>query len=592
MSGTTEPIVLELIKGRLTSARREVEALIERTAMSPVIREKKDYFVAFFSDRRGLITGTNFPLGANALPAVLEHFPADSMRPGDLYGYNDPYSSRGGVSHLPDFVLVRPVFHDDELVAFVQVFGHMWDVGGIAPGSVSPAAVDVFHEGLRVPPVKFQSEGVFDQTLLSIMLANSRFPEILRGDLRSLVAACQLGAQRVAETFSHFGVETTRSVIEGIFAQGRAVVRQGLASLADGTHEFSELIDPPGEGADTHKVTLTLSKKGDRVTVDTTASSDQSDWPINFMMDRSVIGMMYGIYCMTLDPTVALNAGILDGIAEVIMREGSILRPTFPAPLGMRGITWGHTTNAMLGTIAVASGGNSPAASASYVVYYLRGLDADTNEYVFFMDGLGAGYGAKPDGDGLDVIYYLAQKNMPVEFVETRWPVRVLSYELHRDSGGPGRYRGGVGVIRRIRILKGGLRFSGRVANVQHPPWGVAGGCSGGPGSIIRNPGTANEAILPPVCENVVLDEGEVVEVRTSGGGGYGDPATRDPDRVLADVLGGFVSLEAARTRYGVAIDPDKWVVDPMETAVLRERMPAASGLFHQRGEYVDRLHK
>lgn len=567
---TSDPITRDLVKSRFTSARREVEVLIERSAMSPVIREKKDYFVAFFTAEGGLITGTNFPLGGNAIAPIISRFSRSTMRPGDVYGYNDPYGSAGGVSHVPDFVLVRPVFFEDEVVAFVQVFGHMWDVGGIAPGSVSPDAVDIFHEGFRCPPIKLGRDGKFDEETFRILLTNTRFPRVLRGDLRALAAACEVGNQRIVQTFDDFGSRVVGHVLDGIFEQGRQVVELGLQAIPDGQHTFVETIDPQGTGATPVQVRLTLEKTYGRVTVDTTDSDDQSRHPINFLMDPSVIKMMYGIYSMRVDSTVALNAGMLDGIADVRLRPGSILQPEYPAPLGMRGITWSHTTNAMLGTVAKATGGESPAASASYVVYYLRGFDRSSGEYVFLMDGLGAGYGAKPYADGLDVIYYLAQKNMPVEFLESRWPIRVLGYCLHCDSGGPGLYRGGVGVVRRIEVLKGGLTFSGRVSNAAFPPWGVNGGRPAAAGQIIRNPGTNVECELPPVCEGVALDAGEIIEVRTSGGGGYGDPYLRDPFKILSDYLGGFVSLQGAHSSYGVIIDPMSGRIDMNATKALR----------------------
>jgi N-methylhydantoinase B len=270
------PIVVELVKGRMAAARSELEALIERTAMSPVIREKKDYFVAVFSRDGRLITGTTFPLGANALEAIFDHFPPEKMSPGDIYAYNDPYTSSGGVSHTPDLVLVEPVFHESRLVAFVQVFGHLWDVGGLAAGSVSPLAREIFHEGIRLPPVRLRRAGEDDDTIERVLIANTRFPEVMRGDLRALAAACRLGAVRVCEIVDRFGVEVVESVIEGIFAQGRAIATAGFAQVPDGSHEFTEYMDSDDESGQPNRIVLELKKRANRVEVDATRTSNQS----------------------------------------------------------------------------------------------------------------------------------------------------------------------------------------------------------------------------------------------------------------------------------------------------------------------------
>jgi N-methylhydantoinase B len=570
-----DPIVRELIKSRFVSARREVEALVERTAMSPVVREKKDYFVAFFSDQGHLVTGTNLPLGARAIDAVIDRFPVDRMVEGDLFAYNDPYESNGGVSHLPDFLVVRPVFLAGRVVAFVQIFSHMMDVGGVAPGSQSTTAREIFHEGFRIPPVRLRARDQIEQGIWNIVLANTRFPNMLEGDLRSLIAAADVSAERLAEIFGHFGVETTQAAITELLEQGRAIVRNGLLSLPDGEYTFRQPIDAQYPGAEVHHIELTLIKNGDSVTVDTRRSSDQSLSPINFLMHPSVLGLMYGAYFMKDDPTMSLNGGMVEGLGEVLLRKGSILSPRFPAAVGMRGITWGLTNNAVLGTLAQADVESAPAGSGSYVVYYLRGLDSQTGQYTMFVDGIGVGYGAKPWADGLDSVYYLAQKNLPVEFIEGQWPVRMLGYEFRRDSGGPGRYRGGVGVVRRVQVLRDGLSFSSRLSNIEFPPWGTNGGEDGRSGFVVRNPGTDREQRLDPICPDTLLNAGDVVEIHTSGGGGYGDPYERDPEAVRMDVLANCVSVEGARRDYGVVLDAKTFDLDIEATTRLRERTAA-----------------
>jgi N-methylhydantoinase B len=265
---------------------------------------------------------------------------------------------------------------------------------------------------------------------------------------------------------------------------------------------------------------------------------------------------------------MSLNDGMVEGLGEVALRDGSILSPRLPAPLAMRGGTWIGTNNAVLGTLA-ASGLQTPAGSAAYVVYHVSGYHRDGG-YVLFSDGLAVGYGAKPWADGLDAVYFLAQENMPVEFAESQWPVRILAYGYHRDSGGPGLYRGGAGVIRRLEVLQDGLSFSAHLSNIHNPPWGADGGGSGRPGSVRLHSVAGDFRNLRPISSDVHLSRGDVVEVRTSGGGGYGDPYLRDPALVLEDVTVGVVSLEGALNDYGVVLDPDTLKINLDRTHEMR----------------------
>ena len=228
MTTHVDPITLELIKGMMRSARAEMEALIERTAMSPFIREKKDYFTAFFTRDGRMLFGTNLPLGGNLLDAILAQYPAETIRPGDLYWYNDCYGTCGGVSHSPDMVFVAPVFYDHQLVGFAEAWGHLWDIGGMMPGSISPAATEVYHEGIIMPPIRIYREGVLNDEVFRIFARNSRFPDILKGDLRAILASCRLGKQRLEDIFTRFGMDTTLAAFEHIIQQSTAAVRQAF----------------------------------------------------------------------------------------------------------------------------------------------------------------------------------------------------------------------------------------------------------------------------------------------------------------------------------------------------------------------------
>jgi N-methylhydantoinase B len=587
MTTHVDPITLELIKGMMRSARAEMEALIERTAMSPFIREKKDYFTAFFTRDGRMLFGTNLPLGGNLLDAILAQYPPDTMRPGDLYWYNDCYGTCGGVSHSPDMVFVAPVFYDQQLVGFAETWGHLWDIGGMMPGSISPAATEVYHEGIIMPPIRIYREGVLNDEVFRIFARNSRFPDILKGDLRAILASCRLGKQRLEDIFARFGTDTTLTAFEQIIQQSTAAVRQAFETrVPDGSYSFRDYLDSDGITDQSYSVHLTLVKKNGTISLDFSETDDQARGAVNFIMHDSVPKFMYGLYLTAGDPTILLNHGFARAIDEVKTRPGSLVNPISPAPLGMRSNTMLRVNNCVFGTLALATDGQTNAASSVYVIYMLRSLDRQSGDYTLCIEGLGVGFGARPFADGPDAIYYVAQKNYPVEFAEMEFGVRIERYSIHPDSGGPGRYRGGCGIVRDVRIIADEGILASRLENVTFPAWGVNGGHSGRPGRIVVNPGTPEERELKPLSDNNRLRQGDLLRVMTSGGGGWGHPFDRPVARVREDVLDGFVSPQSALKDYGVVLDPQTLVVDEVETAKIRKDLCRETAMFH-RGRYL-----
>jgi N-methylhydantoinase B len=587
MTTHVDPITLELIKGMMRSARAEMEALIERTAMSPFIREKKDYFTAFFTRDGRMLFGTNLPLGGNLLDAILAQYPAETMRPGDLYWYNDCYGTCGGVSHSPDMVFVAPVFYDHRLVGFAETWGHLWDIGGMMPGSISPAATEVYHEGIIMPPVRIYREGVLNDEVFRIFARNSRFPDILKGDLRAILASCRLGKQRLEAIFARFGTDTTLAAFEQIIQQSTAAVRQAFETrVPDGSYSFRDYLDSDGITDQSYSVHLTLVKKHGTISLDFSETDDQARGAVNFIMHDSVPKFMYGLYLTAGDPTILLNHGFAQAIDEVITRPGSLVNPIAPAPLGMRSNTMLRVNNCVFGTLALATDGQTNAASSVYVIYMLRSLNRQSGDYTLCIEGLGVGFGARPFADGPDAIYYVAQKNYPVEFAEMEFGVRIERYSIHSDSGGPGRYRGGCGIVRDVRIIADEGILASRLENVTFPAWGVNGGHSGRPGRIVVNPGTPEEHELKPLSDNNRLRQGDLLRVMTSGGGGWGHPFDRPAVEVQEDVLDSFVSPASALKDYGVVLDPQTLEVDEVETSKLRKDRRAETSMFH-RGKYL-----
>ena len=580
-----DPVTLEIIRGAIRAAQSEMEALLERTAISAFIREKKDFYTALFDANGVMAVGSNVPIFGDICGPVFEHFPIDTIRPGDLYWYNDCYGSRGAVSHSNDQVFLAPVFHDGRRCAFVMGWAHFSDIGGLRPGSISPDATDIFQEGIIIPPTKLIDQGATNHACLEIFYRNSRYPDTCRGDTRALMASVELGVRRMAEIAERFSPDRLDDALAQLLARTEILVRRKLReTFPVGTHRFSDAIDSDGHGTGPIHIRLALTRTpDDRFIFDASETDDQTKGPVNYLMNRDVPGTAFALYFLGGDPSQVCNAGGARAFDEVILREGSLLRPRFPAPLGMRGMTMMRVLATLNGLINVA-GTKAPASHAAYVILLIRGM-ADGAPFLL-SDGLGVGYGARPAADGIDAVYFVAQENYPVEFLELGYPVRLNAYGIHRDSGGAGQYRGGCGVVREFEILADDGQLLVRIDGVTNPPWGTDGGRSGGLPTAVVNPGRNSERILNPLSDGNWLRKGDVLRIETGGGGGRGHPYDRDPALVLRDVLEGYVSPEAALRDYGVVIENS--ALDPAATAHLRADRPETKA-FH-RLEYVDAL--
>ncbi len=571
-SEAVDPIVVEIVKGALKACGDEMESVIVRTSMSPFIREKADHFSGL-ADRQGrLLYTTNDRAGPGMIQAMWKAFPAHTMKPGDVYWANDPYLLDGAISHSPDMCFVAPAFLENELVGYALCFGHFWDIGGSRPGSISPHATDSFQEGIAVPQVRIVDQGNLNGDLYRTILRNSRFPEMLEGDTRAMMAATKIGQSRLTELFERHGSELVEAAFEESLARSERVVRKRLADHSrPGRYVFADYVDDDCVTDTPYRVEIAVEIDHGEVTlVDCTGSDDQARGPINYLLHPHICRMMFSRFLVGNDRTAFQNEGAYRPIGEVRLRPGSILQPLRPAPLGMRAHTLHRFMNGVLGVFAEAADGKSPAGSPDYVIVIMHTLDPKTGKFVLCTDGLGVGQGARPFADGLDVIYSRRQKNYPIEFLEGTYPMRIERYGIAPDSSGPGRYRGGLGIIRDYRILAENVTLATRMANRKTPPWGVQGGRAGRIGSIWVNPGRPDARDVSGFSEGVELSRGDLVRVISTGGGGYGDPLEREPERVQDDVADGFVSIEAAVSDYGVVLDPETLSIDRRATLSTR----------------------
>jgi N-methylhydantoinase B len=589
-----DPVSLEIIRGAIAATQAEMEALIERTAISAFIREKKDFYTALFDGNGAMAVGSMVPIFGDMTRPLLEKFPVETMQEGDVYWYNDCYGSYGAVSHSNDQVLLAPVFREGRVCAFVMSWAHFADIGGLHPGSISPDATDIFQEGIMIPVTKMIEAGRVNQAVLDIFHRNSRYPDQSIGDMRALMASVDLGVRRVGEILDRFGPSLMEDALAQLLRRTRNLVRGKLAeTFAYGTHSFTDAIDTDGHGNGPFHLRFSLTrargKNGeDHFTFDARESDDQAAGPINYLMNKGVPGMALGLFYLGGDPSQVCNAGGPNALDEVLFRKGSFLQPEYPAPLGLRGLTAMRMISAICGLLNTG-GGEAPAANSAYVVNIMRGkylTKGGTLEPYLLADGIGVGYGARATADGIDAVYFVAQENYPVEFLEAGYPVTMRAYSIVPNSGGAGRFRGGCGIIREYEILAEETMIAIRIDSVKNPPWGIHGGKSGRHGIAVVNPGTPDEVHLKPLSDGNMLKKGDIFRIETGGGGGYGHPYDRPDGEVMSDVRGGFVTAQAARAEYGVVTDGD--ALDAAATLVLRANRPEVGRFYRQ--EYVNVL--
>jgi N-methylhydantoinase B len=307
-AGGCDAVTLEIVRGAIRAAQAEMEALIERTAISAFIREKKDFYTSLFDADGVMAVGSNMPVFGDMAGSIFKRFPAEGMRPGDLYWYSDCYESTGAVSHSNDQVLIAPIFHAGRRCAFVMSWAHFADIGGMRPGSISPDTTDIFQEGIIIPATKLIDEGRVNEAVLEIFHRNSRYPSQSRGDMRALMASVELGVRRVEEILARFGADLVADALAQLLARTRRIVREKLAeTFPYGTHRFTDAIDSDGHGNGPYRIRMALTRQRgndgeDRFILDTTETDDQSPGPVNFLMNPGVPGMALGLYYLIGDP--------------------------------------------------------------------------------------------------------------------------------------------------------------------------------------------------------------------------------------------------------------------------------------------------
>ncbi|MEU7900857.1 hydantoinase B/oxoprolinase family protein [Nonomuraea sp. NPDC049152] len=581
---TVDPILVEIVEGTLASVEMEVETAIARTARSPMIRDAHDFRAGIHDVRLRKLTGRSY---SALVQPIVRDFPVETMNPGDVFFHNDVYLSEGGIGHLPDLCVTVPVFHDGEVVAFVQAFGHHDDIGGAVPGSMPSHARSVFEEGLMVPPIRLWDRGVPNEAALRIMTRNSRMPDSLAGDLDAECSACLMGARRLGELFDRYGRAAVEQCFDAIIDNTTQTFRRELLSkIPLGTYVWEDYAEHDGvDEPRLHTQRITLTRLEDRLVIDFTGTSPQAKGPINHAGDYAdgvFLKKWLAPILRNLADTPArmaeldVNEGVVPLIEMRFPDKGTLLTPIFPAPTNARTFVILRLLGVLAGVLAKATGGRMPADQETIRYTGVYGDDADGMPYLM-REVLGGGSGGRWYADGEDTIHVVPDsRNIPVEFAEARWPFRVERLGLAVDSGGPGLFRGGLGYDKHIRMLRDASYMSIADRSILSC-WGVNGGLAGRPFTV----SVAGEEMEGLVDDHPVR-AGEIIRIRTTGGGGWGSPYDRDPLTVAADVRDGKVSVKGARENYGVVLSDG--VVDDRATSDLRARLKAEPARFFDRG--------
>ncbi len=581
MTVNIDPFQLEVLKSAFDTIADDIAITLMRSSYSGIIRDSLDFSTAI-CDPNGLTLAqgvcTPMHLGSfhDAMAKIITQYEG-RIEEGDVFISNDPYTAEG--QHLPDIYIVKPIFWEGRRAGWATTVAHHSDVGGIVAGSNALGAVEIYQEGLRLPVIKFVEAGRANQAVWDIVATNVRTPEKVIGDLQAQMAACVSGERELCELFERYGLDTVLAYAEHLHDYAERLARAEIADLPDGVYRFVDHID--GLGAEGEEIVLNAAVTicGEACTVDWTGSSPQVKGGIN-----STLPFTKACAYTALRSVMAAEVPNCHGFTravEVIAPAGTVVNPVHPGPCGARGITGYRMIDCLFGALAQAAPDKVTAdGSGGSTLPTIAGWQ-DGKAFVFCETFMGT-WGAAMGHDGQEGVPHMGanQTNVPIEMIEAEYPLRIERYAMVADSGGPGRYRGGLSLTREYRLLSDEAVLNVRSDKRKHRPHGLHGGAEGGASSNIlaRAAGGPEESLPVLLMEPVTMHEGDVFRHVMSGGGGNGDALARDPARVLEDVLEEKVSPAHAASAYGVVIvEGPPPEVDPAATRELRARMGIAA---------------
>ena len=571
-----DPITFEVVKNALSSIADEMALVIMRSAYSPVVRDSMDYSTAL-CDRHGQIIAQGLTLAVQlgAFPDGMRHLLAQyggDVKEGDIFVFNDPYGSGG--QHLPDIYVIKPVFHEGALEGWACTMAHHSDVGGITPGSTAMHATEILQEGLCLPTLKLYDAGNPNTTLFRIIEKNTRQSVQVLGDLKAQLAACSIGERGYLRLLQKYGAAALHPYLDELQDQAERMMRAVIRDIPDGTYRFDDWIDGLGDTPEPIRIAVTVTVKGDEVDIDLAGTSGQVQAAINCPISMVNSVAYCAIRCMT-STGIPNCQGYMRPI-RIRAPEGTIVNPLSPAACAARGVIGYRVFDAIVGALAqvvpdkVVAGGEGGPTLLSIGGRY-------KNKAFVLTEVMVGNWGARATKDGVEGISNPAANlsNQPVELIEAELPLEINHYALVPDSGGAGRQRGGLAFSREYRLTADEAVFTLRSDRRDHPPYGIADGRAGSPSKNMLTHDGKTEVLPTMPMKAMHLKKGDVFRHISAGGGGYGDPQARDAELVLADVVAGKVSLEAARDIYGVIIEGGK--VDAAATARQRSALRTAA---------------
>jgi len=550
---TISPIDAELLRNAMASIADEMYIALMKSAYSTNIKERKDHSTALFdSDGRVVVQGESMPLHLASMlglvEVVLEKYGKQGVRPGDMFLSNDPYVGRG--SHLPDVAIAAPVFKDGELLMFACNIAHHADIGGMSPGSMAGGMTEIYQEGLRIPPIRLFDQGDLVQDVMDLILLNVRVPEERLGDYNAQIAANQLGLRRCASLIEKWGKERIAEGCDAIIAAVARRTRVAISELADGVYQFEDVVDDDGVSRKDIKIKVSIIVKGDEIEFDFDGTDPQVEGNNNVTMAGLQASCLYCLKVL-LDPDCPQNHGMLDPVT-IQAPEGSIVNATFPAASAARAQTAQRIVDVIFGALAPAypdkiiaagTGANTSAA------FFGRGADG---KYYVYLETLGGGAGGRSYRDGTDgvQVHMTNTSNLPIEALETEYPLMIERYEYVSDSGGAGKYRGGLGLRRDYRPIGHETTFSGQGERFVNQPWGIFGGQPGATGrfALLHDDGKTQRLANKPSALRV--GPSAQISVITAGGGGFEDPAQRKIEHLKTDIRSDKFSSEFVADQY------------------------------------------
>jgi len=573
-----DPITRGVVWAALQSIADEAGTALRQTAYSQAVREGRDFSAALFSARGEMIAQGDFSPGhLGAMPSIVRHvmreYPAESMEPGDAIILNDLYMGSG---HLPDFFITAPVFHGRRLVGFVVDCAHQVDVGGAAAGSQAVEGMTEFYqEGIRVLPTKLWRGGTMNREVMRLISANVRVPDIVEGDLKAMRNAARVGERRLLELFDRYGAETVLASWDDILAHSEREMRTAISEVPPGRYAAEDFYDDCGRGTDPLRVFVTVIAEGDEIIVDFAGSSPQTRSGMNSAFNYTLSYTWHTVKSALVQQTIPQNAGTMRPITARAP-EGSLFNPRPPAAAGGRAVMQQRIVDVILAALAQAVPDRVIAASSHWANPIFEGYDGQRGKRFVYYDIAVGGMGARPTKDGAEAVCgSFNLENIPVEVNESNYPIVIERLELIRDSSGAGTFRGSCGLRKDIRFLGASGSLSNLTDRHKFAPPGLRGGRPGARGATILNPDTEGAQVLHSKAIHP-LAHGDLVSMRVSGSGGYGDPLLRDPALVARDVVLGYLSHERAREWYGVVVDQATGTVDLVATEALHCSRPSA----------------